>query len=185
MTDSLKSRKIVILGNRTVGKSSLTIRFVEKKFDEVYYPTIEHTFTKTVAYRNQDYSCEIVDTAGQDEFSILQSNYAIGVHGYILVYSIESTISLEMTKIIRDKILNLQGLEWVPMVLVGNKCDLASIREVSRTEGEELAARWSCPFIEASAKNNENIELVFQKMIDEIEKANNPEQADKKGCVLM
>ncbi len=49
---------------------------------------------------------EIVDTAGQDEYSILNSKHFIGIHGYVLVYSVASMSSFEMVQVIRDKILN-------------------------------------------------------------------------------
>ena len=47
------------------GKSSLAVRFVDGHFVESYYPTIENTFSKEIKWKNQDYSTEIVDTAGQ------------------------------------------------------------------------------------------------------------------------
>jgi len=61
----------------------------------------------------------------QDEFSILSSRHAVGLHGWILVYSVSSRSSFEMCSIIREKILNYTGRDSVPMVLVGNKSDLA------------------------------------------------------------
>lgn len=61
----------------------------------------------------------------QDEFSILTSRHAVGLHGWILVYSVSSRSSFEMCTIIREKILDYTGRESVPMVLVGNKSDLA------------------------------------------------------------
>jgi GTPase SAR1 family protein len=60
----------------------------------------------------------------QDEYSLFQKHYAIGIHGYILVYSVTSKKSFEMVKIINDKLLNSLGTEKVPRVLVGNKTDL-------------------------------------------------------------
>jgi GTPase SAR1 family protein len=56
--------------------------------------------------KGQDYTCEIVDTAGQDEYTIMQSKHFIGIQGYMLVYSVGSKSSFEMVKVIRDKILN-------------------------------------------------------------------------------
>ena len=88
------------------GKSSLAVRYVDNHFVESYYPTIENTFSKEVKVKNQDYALEIVDTAGQDEYSILNSKHFIGIHGYMLVYSVSSMQSFEMIQVIRDKILN-------------------------------------------------------------------------------
>jgi Ras homolog enriched in brain len=111
-----KQRKVAIVGSRSVGKalfprlcftferllrgasaagkSSLAVQFVDGHFVDSYYPTIENTFSKTVRYKNQDFLTEIVDTAGQDEYSILNSKHFIGIHGYMLVYSVSSLPSL-------------------------------------------------------------------------------------------
>lgn len=75
-------------------------------FVESYYPTIENTFSKEIRVKGQEYATEIVDTAGQDEYSILNSKHFIGIHGYMLVYSVASLPSFEMVQVIRDKILN-------------------------------------------------------------------------------
>ncbi|RKO83524.1 small GTPase superfamily [Blyttiomyces helicus] len=170
MANPPKVRKIAVLGSRAVGKSSLTVQFVENHFAETYYPTIENTFTKIVRHRGQEYAAEIYDTAGQDEYSILNSKHAIGIHGYVLVYSVASRQSFEMCKIVRDKILSYTGIDWVPIVLVGNKSDLHAQRQVQAEEGQATAAEWKCSFVEASAKLNHNIAKVFELMLGEIEK---------------
>lgn len=106
------------------------MRFVEDAFVDSYYPTIENVFEKTIKYKGQEYSCDIVDTAGQDEFSILNSKHAIGIHGYVLVYSIASRASFEMIQTVYDKILNYTGTATIPCVLVGQKSDLHAQRYV-------------------------------------------------------
>ncbi|KAJ3380765.1 GTP-binding protein [Lobulomyces angularis] len=172
MSSAPKVRKICILGSRAVGKSSLTVQFVESTFADSYYPTIENTYTKIIKYKGQEYAAEIVDTAGQDEYSIFNSKHAIGIHGYILAYSISSKQSFEMIKVVREKILNYAGMDWVPIVIVGNKSDLHNSRQVTVKELESLATEWKCSYIETSAKLNQNIIKVFELMINEIEKAN-------------
>ncbi len=97
---------------------------MENHFVDTYNPTIENTFHKTIRYKGTDYITEIIDTAGQDEFAIFQRQYAVGVHGYILVYTVTSKKSLEEVKVLNEKILNALGTEKVPRVLVGNKTDL-------------------------------------------------------------
>lgn len=74
---------------------------------------------------------ECVLRDAQDEFSILGSKQAVGLHGWILVYSVTSRSSFDMCSIIRDKILQYMGVDSVPLVLVGNKIDLAGGRCVS------------------------------------------------------
>ncbi|KAF2659007.1 rheb small monomeric GTPase RhbA [Lophiostoma macrostomum CBS 122681] len=179
--------KIAIVGSRAVGKSSLTVQFVDGHFVESYYPTIENTFSKVIRYKQQDFATEIIDTAGQDEYSILNSKHFIGIHGYMIVYSVASKQSFEMARIIRDKILNHLGTEWVPLVIVGNKSDLRpEQRQVKPEDGRALAEEFKCAWTEASARYNENVTKAFDLMIAEVEKSQNPsEPTGGNKCIVM
>jgi len=172
-----RQRKIALLGSRSVGKSSLAVQFVDEHFVESYYPTIEHTFSKTVELNGRLFNLEILDTAGHDEFTILDSRQAIGLDGWALVYSINSRTSFDMVAIIRDKILGFIGAEHVPMVLIANKTDLESQRQISTEEGQSLAAQWKCGFAEASARSGENVMNSFLLALIEVEKELNPDEA--------
>ena len=133
--------------SRITGKSSLVIQFIENHFVESYYPTIESVFTKTVNYKGVDYECDIIDTAGQvrlrappqfitarsqgppssflqDEYTILNSKHAIGIHGFVLVYSVTNHKSFDMVQVVYDKIINFCGMHSIPCVIVGSKIDL-------------------------------------------------------------
>ncbi|KAF5281168.1 hypothetical protein FQR65_LT14848 [Abscondita terminalis] len=149
-----KQRNIAVMGYRSVGKSSLSIQFVEGQFVDSYDPTIENTFTKSTRFNSQDYVLKLVDTAGQDEYSIFPSQYSIDVHGYVLVYSITSTKSFEVIQLIYEKLLDITGKVPVPIVLVGNKTDLHMERMISSDEGRKLANDWNATFLETSAKQN-------------------------------
>lgn len=182
-----KKRKIAVLGSRSVGKSSLVVRFVEDAFVDSYYPTIENVFEKNVKHRGQEYSCDIVDTAGQDEYSILNSKHAIGIHGYVLVYSIASRASFEMVQTVYDKILNYTGTAAIPCVIVGQKSDLHVQRQVSEAEGKELAQQLQCAWVETSARHNANVAKVFELVLAEIEKAStqNGTEPQPSKCTVM
>lgn len=181
----VKARKIAIVGSRAVGKLSMTVRFVEDHFVESYYPTIENQFSKTITYKNQEYAIEILDTAGQDEFSIMTEKHLIGIHGYLLVYSVTSRQSFELIEVIRDKILNSMGMNSIPVVLVGNKCDLNLQRQVETHEGEALARKFSCGFLETSVRDNVNINKSFVTLVDEIERIQNPGVPKDDKCVII
>jgi len=181
-----KQRKVALLGYRSVGKSSLAIQFVQGQFVDSYDPTIENTFNKSIKLRNQDFEISVVDTAGQDEYSIFPTQYAVGIHGYVLVYSIESAKSFEIVRLIHDKIMDLIGDPKVALVLVGNKSDLQSEREVSTQEGENLAKEINAVFLETSAKDNICVNDLFERCVAQIEKSmGNMEDsnADKK-CII-
>ncbi|GAP87656.1 putative GTP-binding protein rhb1 [Rosellinia necatrix] len=182
-----KQRKVAIVGSRSVGKSSLAVQFVDGHFVESYYPTIENTFSKVIRFKGNDFQTEIVDTAGQDEYSILNSKHFIGIHGYMLVYSVSSLPSFEMVQVIREKILNHLGTDWVPIVIVGNKSDLRpEQRQVSQEDGRKLSEKFNCAWTEASARYNENVAKAFELLIAQIEKSQNPSEATGGGkCEIM
>ena len=64
-----------------------------------YDPTIENTFNKNLKYKGQEYDVLVVDTAGQDEYSIFPTQYSVDIDGYILVYSIDSEQSFEVVQV--------------------------------------------------------------------------------------
>ncbi|KIJ20210.1 hypothetical protein PAXINDRAFT_166327 [Paxillus involutus ATCC 200175] len=188
MANTMRKRKIAVLGSRSVGKSSLVIQFIENHFVEPYHPTIESTFSKGVLYKGVEYDCDIIDTAGQDEYSILNSKHAIGIHGYVLVYSVTSRRSFDMIKIVYDKIIDFCGKNDIPCVIVGSKTDLQSSRQVQPDEGEELAKLNKAAWVETSAKNNVNVGKVFELCLAEIEKRSQHSQTDQpepSKCIVM
>ncbi|KAL0489004.1 Ras-like protein RHEB [Acrasis kona] len=165
-----KNRKIVVTGSRSVGKTAVTIQFTESRFVENYDPTIENTFKKKINHRGTTYLTDIVDTAGQDQFSIFQPRYAVGVDGYILVYNVANRSSFDMIRILNDKILTETGSDQVPRIIVGNKTDLGpKQRKVETAEAQQLARDLGCDFIESSAKNNEHVTEIFSVLLDRIE----------------
>jgi Ras homolog enriched in brain len=180
-----KKRKLVVMGYRGVGKSCITIRFVEDHFAEVYHPTIENTFRKTVRMRGEEFTVDIVDTAGMDEHSLFMSQYGVGIHGYVLVYSVASRQSLDQIEILNDKILHASGSEQVPRILVGNKSDLSIDRRITADTGKSMAAKLGCPFVECSAKHNDNIDVVFLTLLQHIEEQQAPPPEDNDTCILL
>lgn len=179
-----KTRKIAVVGSRLVGKSSITVRFVEDHFVESYYPTIENSFTKAINHRQEEYVLEIMDTAGQEEYSIINENYLVGIHGYLFVYSVTLRQSFELIEIIRDTILNSIGTENIPLVLIGNKCDLESQRQVDTAEGEALASKFRCKFLETSVREHISISNSFTLLLDEIERILNPQMETNSKCII-
>lgn len=76
-------------------------------------------FTKITRVNSTDYELKLVDTAGQDEYSIFPAQYSMDFHGYVLVYSITSQKSFEIVQIIYDKILDVMGkAQWVLIYLL-------------------------------------------------------------------
>ncbi|CUS20966.1 LAQU0S02e02454g1_1 [Lachancea quebecensis] len=183
-----KHRKIAVMGARNVGKSSLTVQFVESRFVESYYPTIENQFTKQVVLGKTAYTLEICDTAGQDEFSLINTKSLMGVKGVAIVYSCVNRASFEIVELIRDKILDQLGLDNAPTVIVANKIDLRdsgiSGGKVDSREGAELAARLGAGFVECSAKLNIGVEDAVLQLLKRIEGIDG-DIADSSKCSVM
>nr|XP_039328593.1 GTP-binding protein Rheb isoform X1 [Saimiri boliviensis boliviensis] len=168
-----------------LGKSSLTIQFVEGQFVDSYDPTIENTFTKLITVNGQEYHLQLVDTAGQDEYSIFPQTYSIDINGYILVYSVTSIKSFEVIKVIHGKLLDMVGKVQIPIMLVGNKKDLHMERVISYEEGKALAESWNAAFLESSAKENQTAVDVFRRIILEAEKIDGAASQGKSSCSVM
>lgn len=119
-----------------------------------YNPTIENTFDKVISHKNIEYRLDIVDTAGQDEYSVCPQAYTMNMDGYVLVFSLTSRKSFEVVKVIYEKLLDQTGKKTLPLILVANKSDLSSERQVQPNEVRALANEWKVNYIEASAKDN-------------------------------
>ena len=100
------------------------------------------------------------DTAGQERFRTITTSYYKGAQGIVIVYDVSDANSFEHVKSWMNDIERF-AKEGVFKILVGNKCDLIEQRQVSKEMGKQLADSYGIPFIETSAKNNENIEKLF------------------------
>ena len=172
--------KVVVLGSGGVGKSALTIRFVTDNFLDDYDPTIEDSYRKQINVDDECARLDILDTAGQEEYSSMQDQWIRDGKGFLLVYAINQRSSFEEINMIRDKILRSKDTDNVPIVLVGNKCDLADERQVTQDEAKELANSWKCQFIEASAREKINSDEIFLQVVREIRTSERP-KGDRKG----
>eukprot|EP00164_Ancoracysta_twista_P001077 GFYU01001408.1.p1 GENE.GFYU01001408.1~~GFYU01001408.1.p1 ORF type:complete len:187 (-),score=74.12 GFYU01001408.1:576-1136(-) len=182
--------KLVVLGGGGVGKSALTIRLVTNNFLEEYDPTIEDSYRKQAVIDEKTALLDILDTAGQEEYNTMQDQWIRDGKGFLLVYSIASRQTFDEVQSFHQKILQVKDSDNVPMVLVGNKCDLPDDeRRVTSQEGGDLASSFNCPFIETSAKQPLNVEDAFFKLVREIRKADaatsDPVKPKKKLCTIL
>jgi Ras family protein len=168
ITRPTKRRKILLLGAVNSGKSVLIARFKDNVFIEAYTPTIQENIKKFYEFRNEYVELEIIDIEGQTDFSIMiNSKLSFGIHGYMLVYSINNKESFELVQKLNTKLNEVVGQKF-PRVLIGTKSDLE--REVSFSEGNAFANEINCPFIETSSFSNENVEKAFMALLIEINK---------------
>ncbi|KAI0249167.1 protein ras-1 [Lactifluus subvellereus] len=126
----LREYKLVVIGSGGVGKSALTIQFMDNRFVEDYDPTIEDLYRKQCVIDGEDALVDVLDTAGQEEFSAMRGHYMREGEGFLLVYSITDRGSFDMIGAMHQQLLRVKDSESVPIVLVGNKCDLDYERRV-------------------------------------------------------
>jgi len=162
------------MGSGGVGKSAITIRFVNRQFEAKYDPTIEDRYQKVIEREGVPCVLEILDTAGQETFSAMRELYMKNGEGFVLVFSITSKRSLDDLDPIRSGIVRHKATDEVPIVLVGNKCDMTKKREVDQKDAKEVAKSFKCPFIESSAKADVNINEIFNSLIDQIWQKHGP-----------
>lgn len=190
--------KVVVFGAGAVGKSALTIQFVQGYFITDYDPTIEDSYKRVLLVDNENVQLDILDTAGQDDFAPMRTSYMRQGKGFIIVYAIDDRASFEEVEVFYHELIRTKGTNKVPIVICGNKCDLEEKRVVGKTEGEELAKKLNSMFYETSALSNINIEDAFVSLVKEIrssgdskdnksyDKKSEKEKSKKKsGCELI
>ncbi|KAL4431188.1 hypothetical protein ABPG75_006444 [Micractinium tetrahymenae] len=161
--------KLLLIGDSGVGKSCLLLRFAEDSFTSSFITTIGIDFKiKKVLIDGKWVKLQIWDTAGQERFRTITSAYYRGAMGILLVYDVTDEASFNN---IRNWMKNIEqhASDNVVKVLVGNKSDMdESKRAVPYSRGQALADEFRMQFFETSAKNNTNVDEVFQSVARDI-----------------
>ena len=153
--------RVVVLGSSGVGKSALTLQFVQNVFVERYDPTIEDSYRKEL--NDQGISLEILDTAGSEQFASMRDLYIRNGDGFMLVFSQTNPDSVEDLSPLISQIIKLKGAE-AAILLVANKKDLCVSVDILNT-GIVLSNKWNYPLVETSAKNKKSVEKAFDEVI--------------------
>ncbi|CAG8501370.1 817_t:CDS:2 [Diversispora eburnea] len=149
----LREYKLVVVGGGGVGKSALTIQFIQAHFVDEYDPTIEDSYRKQCVIDDEVALLDVLDTAGE---------------GFLLVYSITSRNSFDEISTFHQQILRVKDKDYFPIIMVANKCDLEMERQVS--------GHGFCRFIETSAKQRINVDEAFYNLVREIRRYNKEQQ---------
>jgi len=160
--------KLLLIGDSSVGKTAILLRFSDDSFSPNFISTIGIDFRiKTIEIRGKKIKLQIWDTAGQERFHTITTSYYRGAMGILLVYDITRPNSFDnLAKWLRT-ILEHSNTDVEKMIL-GNKCDMEEQRLISKERGEAIAKENGIPFLETSAKNNINVEEAFLQMSERI-----------------
>jgi small GTP-binding protein len=132
--------KLMMIGDQAVGKTALLIRYADDDFSEALLPTIGIDFKiKTIDLEGKRIKLQIWDTAGQERFRTITQAYYRGAMGILLIYDITSQKSWSN---VRNWVRNIEGNapQTVNKILIGNKCDLASLRRLAHSRASSWRA---------------------------------------------
>ncbi|KAB1208565.1 Ras-related protein RABD1 [Morella rubra] len=162
--------KLLLIGDSSVGKSCLLLRFADDSYVDSYISTIGVDFKiRTVELDGKTIKLQIWDTAGQERFRTITSSYYRGAHGIIIVYDVTEMESFNNVKQWLNEI-DRYANDSVCKLLVGNKCDLVENKVVDTQTAKAFADELGIPFLETSAKDSINVEQAFLTMAGEIKK---------------
>ncbi|CAD5221704.1 unnamed protein product [Bursaphelenchus xylophilus] len=149
--------KVIMVGSGGVGKSALTLQFMYDEFVEEYEPTKADSYRKRVVLDGEDCSVDILDTAGQEDYSAIRDNYYRSGEGFICTFSITDAESFEATNEFREQILRVKNSDTsIPFILA---------------QAQQKAESWGVPYVETSAKTRKNVDSVFYDLMREIKRA--------------
>ncbi|MHA2051621.1 MAG: Rab family GTPase [Promethearchaeota archaeon] len=164
MTDYDYTFKLMMLGDASVGKTSLTLRYISGFFMEDLKLTIGVDFySKTTLFNEKKVKLQIWDFGGEERFRFLLSQYCKGANGAFFLYDITNERSIDhlpdWTQIVR------KNAGDIPIMLIGSKVDLNEFRVVPREDGILAAKKYNLTsFVELSAKTGKNVEKAFDVM---------------------
>lgn len=122
---------------------------------------------------------DVLDSAGQEQYSLMREQYMRTGEGFMVVYSITSRQNFEEVMTFQQQILRVKDKDYFPMIIVGNNCHLENERQVSKQEGEALARSFGCPFIETSASSRINVDNAFYDLVREIRRFQTSEKVEE------
>ena len=126
--------------------------------------TIEDRIINQTKIDDNLYRIEILDTAGEDDYQQMMDTWISFGEGFLLVFAINDKTNFDLIPPKRERIIKGKHGEICPMILIGNKQDLADNREIPYDDAKQLADSWGIDYIETSAKTDFNCKEVFERL---------------------
>ena len=167
--------QLLIIGDSTVGKTSILSRFVNGTFNANYLATVGlDNFTKDETIDDKNVHIKIWDTAGQERFKALTKGFFRNAEGIMIVYDVTNQETFDSLKNWIQSIKDNMGndfMERVPIVIIGNKID-SDEREVKTEDAESFCKQQNYPYFETSAKTGENIDSTVRFLVKKVIESN-------------
>lgn len=163
-------KKICLLGEFAVGKTSLVRRYIEGRFDDRYLSTIGVKISRrTVQLPRTKINLLLWDLAGSDEFNgQIRANYLRGASGAIIVCDLTRRETLAGFSRYLHQVYSVSPN--IPLLFAGNKADLLEERQIALEEVQDAAQAAGVDFFITSAKNGENVEAMFLRLAEQVTK---------------
>ena len=176
---------VVVIGDASVGKTSLLCRYTSGTFSGDYRTTVGADFISSkIDIDEKKYGLQVWDTAGQERYQSIGAAFYRGSDCCLVVFDITNRKSFESVSNWMELFLNQGEIvrkENFPFVIIGNKCDRITEREVSREEAESFCQKRGIGYFETSAKEGvgiaEAFEYVARKGVSMIEQDSIPKPA--------
>ncbi|XP_015587505.1 GTP-binding protein Di-Ras2 [Cephus cinctus] len=186
MADNERIR-VVVLGGAGVGKSAIIRRLLGQGFTEKYKPTVDDLYCRECVLGTLILKVDLLDTAGDLQFPAMRRLAIANAHAFLLVYATTSLPSFEyMKRCFQEVQEQRQDFQQVPIVVAGNKVDMASVnREVPIEDVSEWLfcelPKLRAKVMECSAKNDYNIKEIFRSFVTISVPKNPAGEADDSG----
>ncbi|XP_037014695.1 ras-related protein Ral-A-like [Artibeus jamaicensis] len=173
--------KVLVAGSSGGNRTALTLRFLYGESVQDFEPTRALSYRKNVVLDGEEVQIDIVDPVGQEDYAAIKDGYIRARDGFLCVFSVTEMQSFAATADLRELILRVKEDENVPFLLVGNRSDLESERQVSVQEAKARAKQWNVNYVEASAETRTNVDKIFFDLMREIRARKMEDSREKKG----
>jgi small GTP-binding protein len=167
-----------------VSTTALILRFIRGEYVEEYIPSLADDFSKDVTIEGKTIHLELVETAGQSDFSEMRESFYRAVQGFVFVYSVTDRDSLNgIQEIYKDILATLQKTE-IPCVIVGNRRDLTDEVLVSTEEGQEFSEKCGAKLFETCLRTGESVDAAFEEGIRAVQRTVFKQRTKKRNCAV-
>ena len=166
-----KTCQILLIGDSSVGKTSLIQRYANGIFKEEYLATVGlDYYTKQEMINNINVLVKLWDTAGQERFKALTPNYFRNAEGVVLAYDVTNSESFENLKFWINSIKSNLGEKniFIPIIIIGNKIDMEDMRDITKEDASKFAKENNYKYFETSAKTGEGVDEAIRDLVNQV-----------------
>ena len=157
--------KLLLLGDSSVGKTSILVKYINNKFEENSISTLGVDYMdKIINYKKFKIKLQIWDTSGEEKFRTITRNFYRNADGILVIFDLTRKETYDNVKIWLDEARDHNGN--MKAILIGNKLDLKDERKVGMDIAKQFAEKNNLKYLETSAKDGTNIKESFQTIID-------------------